>query len=199
MEDEIMDIKINPQRIYGNWDEGWALDKHIERSEFIGYDGYNHQQFDTTRTGLGEACYQLKYKNGLVENLLPYIKLFLDKWDKIKEVDFVLPTPPSDKSRDSQPAFKIAKAVAKYLGIKYTEKILFKNSSIQSKNMTTEEKQQIVGSINTTKEAKYEHNILLVDDLYDSGATLNECVKILKDDPKIKKVYVLTMTKTRGY
>lgn len=48
------------------------------------------------------------------------------------------------------------------------------------------------------KAARTEHNVLLVDDLYQSGATLSECVKALRKDAMIKAMYVLTMTKARG-
>ena len=48
-----------------------------------------------------------------------------------------------------------------------------------------------------TKRAKKEQNILLVDDLYSSGRTLNGCVNILKKDSNVLKIFVLTMTKTR--
>ena len=41
------------------------------------------------------------------------------------------------------------------------------------------------------------HNILLIDDLYSTGETINECVSVLKADPLLKNIYVLLMTRTR--
>lgn len=38
--------------------------------------------------------------------------------------------------------------------------------------------------------------MLLVDDLFDTGETLKECVKVLKEDINFRSVYVLTITKT---
>jgi predicted amidophosphoribosyltransferase len=61
-----------------------------------------------------------------------------------------------------------------------------------------EQKRQIEGSIIQTVFAKDKHSMLLVDDLYDSGATLTECVNVLRQDKNIDKIYVLTMTKTKG-
>jgi competence protein ComFC len=40
-------------------------------------------------------------------------------------------------------------------------------------------------------------NILLLDDLYRSGATLNAITMVLKNEGKADKVYALTLTKTR--
>lgn len=45
---------------------------------------------------------------------------------------------------------------------------------------------------------KEKSNILIVDDLYSSGFTMNLIVDSLKKDPNIGKIYVLTMTKTKG-
>ena len=54
----------------------------------------------------------------------------------------------------------------------------------------------IKGSIIKDKNFKKKVNILLVDDLFDTGATLNEAVDVLKSDINVADVYVLTMTKT---
>lgn len=40
--------------------------------------------------------------------------------------------------------------------------------------------------------------ILVIDDLYSTGATLNETCKVLKNDKNVKKIYCLAMTKTKG-
>ena len=68
---------------------------------------------------------------------------------------------------------------------------------MESKNLSSEDKQKIQGTIFKTAQATKEHNMLLVDDLYKSGATLTECVHVLRTDSKIKKIFVLTLTKTR--
>jgi predicted amidophosphoribosyltransferase len=47
-------------------------------------------------------------------------KPFLDKWEILKTVDIVLPVPAS-KERDYQPAVEIAKSIAAYLNVSYTD------------------------------------------------------------------------------
>ena len=42
-----------------------------------------------------------------------------------------------------------------------------------------------------------EMNVLLFDDLYRSGATLNEVSRLLQEEGGVRRVYVLTLTKTR--
>jgi predicted amidophosphoribosyltransferase len=41
-------------------------------------------------------------------------------------------------------------------------------------------------------------NILVFDDLFRSGATLNAATKVLYEEGKVARIYVLTLTKTRS-
>jgi predicted amidophosphoribosyltransferase len=41
-------------------------------------------------------------------------------------------------------------------------------------------------------------NVLLFDDLYRSGATLNAITRVLSEKGMVSKVYVLALTKTRS-
>ena len=45
-----MVTKSNPRKIDGPWADGRVLDLHSTGSEFLGYDEYGHEQFDTRRT-----------------------------------------------------------------------------------------------------------------------------------------------------
>jgi competence protein ComFC len=57
--------KIHPRKIDGPWADGRVLDLHSTGSEFLGYDEYGHEQFDTRRTEVGDLLYRLKYRNDL--------------------------------------------------------------------------------------------------------------------------------------
>jgi predicted amidophosphoribosyltransferase len=188
-----------PIILNGMWGEGYATDYHTVSSEPIGVDGYGHIQYQTVRTELGELVYRYKYKNNYdcLEEIIELTEPFIRQWLKHKNITSVLPVPPSNKRRLIQPVFEIAKEIADILGAGYNENVLLKSSLTQSKNLNALEKEKIESTITKMKVAKKRQNILLVDDLYQSGATLNECVKILKKDQNIAKIYVLTMTKTK--
>jgi len=124
------------------------------------------------------------------------IEPFLDTWNDLKEVDVVLPVPYT-KQRNYQPASEIAQAIAKHLKVSYSGEVLENVSSIQAKNMPKTER-NLKNSIAAKVKATRPHTILLVDDLLDTGSTMEECVSVLREDPKLKKIYVLAMTKTKG-
>jgi predicted amidophosphoribosyltransferase len=193
-------MEINPIRLTGNWDEGFALDMHVKSSTHIGYDVYGNEQFETIRSDLGEKLYQFKYQNKYdsLHVIMESVKAFLSEWQAIRYVRSVVPVPPSTQYRSYQPAFEIAKEVANALGTHYFETVLQKTMSTKSKNLEGIEKQQISGSIVQTIMAKEKHSMLLIDDLFDSGITLTECVNVLRRDANIDKIYVLTVTKTKG-
>jgi predicted amidophosphoribosyltransferase len=188
---------INPIKLIGNWDDGYALDKHILQSIPLGEDNYGHMLFDTTRSKMGELVYQFKYQNNY-DKLMEIMELaipFLDTWNVLQSVNAIIPVPSSKKDRIYQPAYEIADQIAGYLGINCYDNVLQKVSGIQAKGMTQEEKSKIKGTIIATKKGKRQYNVLLVNDLYQSGTTLHECVNALREDKN--HIYVLAMTKTK--
>jgi len=193
-------MSLNPIRLKGNWDKGYALDAHIIKSTYLGEDEYGHNKFDTTRSMIGELVYQLKYKNKTdkIYDIIELINPFLQKWHDMKTVDIVIPAPPSKKYREVQPVHLIAKMIAKLLNVPYVNNLLEKLNSGQSKDKSLKDKtESIKGTIIKHKQFKKDVNILVVDDLYDSGTTLNEVCNVLKKDKHVNKIFVLAMTKTK--
>ena len=84
-----------------------------------------------------------------------------------------------------------------FLNVGYYDDVLEKTSFEQSKNMDKNTK-NLNGNIVKKLNAKKPHSVLLVDDLYDTGKTISECVSVLRTDPLLNKIYVLAMTKTKG-
>ena len=191
-------MNINPIKLKGNWDEGYALDNHVVSSTPKGENVYGHIEYDTVRSELGELLFQFKYRNKYecINSIIELIKPFLNAWEALKDVNIVLPVPPS-KQRVYQPSVEIARAISEYLNLSFTDKVLEKTSTEQSKNMNRADK-NLKNSFVAKVKAKRPHNILLVDDLFSTGESFRECVSTLKQDPNLKKIFVLAMTRARG-
>ena len=58
---------MNIKEIKGSWELGYSLDRHIKSSVYLGENEYGRKMFDTQRTEIGEAIYQLKYKRDLTQ------------------------------------------------------------------------------------------------------------------------------------
>lgn len=196
--DSINPGRINPIELYGNWTEGYALDRHTEYSIYLGEDEWGHSQFDTKRTYIGQKVYDLKYKNDLlkVNEIVDLIDPFLEEWDITKKINYIIPVPPS-KERLNQPVYKIAEGIGQRINKNVITDFISKNSRTQSKSLAKEQKTEISGTVIRHKGFKKKVNVLAVDDLYQSGKTLNEVVGVLKNDSNIVNIYVLTMTKTK--
>jgi len=191
-------MDINPFEIKGNWDKGYVLDRHVLKSVPKGENVYGRMDFDNTRSELGELLYQFKNKGNYdcLSEIMELVNPFLEEWKDLKEVDIVLPVP-STKFRNYQPTEEIAMAIADHLNISYLDSVLDNIGSTQAKNIPKSDR-SMKGSIVANMRATREHTILLVDDLFDTGSTMSECVSVLRDDPKLKNIYVLAMTKTKG-
>lgn len=186
---------LNPIKIFGMWEEGFVLDNHMLSSEFLGYDDKGKEKFNNIRTPLGELTYQLKYNNDIdkAKEILVLIANVLDKWEIKNKIDVVIPVPPTKKDRKFQPVFEIANVIANYLQKPINTKVLSKAGNSQAKDGNI----NLDGAITQLIPSKRPANILIIDDLYSTGATLNEVCKVLKSDNNVNNIYVLVMTKTR--
>lgn len=189
---------INPIRLNGNWKEGYALDVYVLSSTYIGEDAFGIKHFDNKYTEIGTLLHNMKY-NGHIDTSNEILKSsipFLDKWLSDKTIDAIIPVHPT-KDRDIQPIFVIAETIANHYKIPFSSEVLVNMSPVSSKNMDKNNK-DLSGQIIQELPAKRHCNLLLVDDLYTTGETASECVKILKQDQLIDEIYLLTIVKTKN-
>lgn len=144
--------------------------------------------------------YKFKEKSYLYKTLVNFLLKSEKLFEKIKSYDIIIPVPISKKrmkQRGYNQSLLIAKLIAKNTGLD-----LINNSLVKTKNITEQSKlnkKQRLGNIKgayilKNKEKLKNKKILLIDDIYTTGSTVNECSKTLKQ-AKIQKVGVLTIAK----
>lgn len=131
-----------------------------------------------------------------------------EKFFKIlKSYDKIIPVPISSKRRNER-GYNQSELIAKHIINRLSEKekdlslecisnCLIKNKNIvEQSKLNKEERQKNIQGVYTlkNKEILIDKKILLVDDIYTTGSTVNECCKILKQaSPRI--IDVLTLAK----
>jgi len=191
-------MKVNQKKIHGPWNDGFSLDKHTLNSVYTGDNEYGHPTFDTTRTEIGECLYQLKYRHD--DSQVPIIahELATAATSAFAFISFVLPIP-SSQNRARQPVVEISRQVAANLGVPCIENMLLKNAHTeQMKNIGgRDEKVEALCNKLYFKDvlADGQYDVLIVDDLYDTGATLEAATAVLRSYPKIRSIYVATITR----
>ncbi|MBU3964894.1 ComF family protein [Patescibacteria group bacterium] len=188
----------NIQNLQGKWKAGWALDLHTLSSTPLG-----DNRFETVRTEIGELLFQLKYRNGVskIPLLAEIIVNFLKRISVTPHLSAIIPIPPSDTTRTTQPVYDIAKIVGEKLKLKVDYDYLLKiRPTSQLKSVDDpEERRKILADVFQVKDQRYAgKKVLLFDDLYRSGETLNVATQIITDSGHINNIYVLTITKTRS-
>ena len=132
-------MNVNVMQIKGNWDLGYVLDWHIESSEFIVHNQFGRPEFDTKRTEIGEAIFQLKYRHDLTKIEPLAETMVLNLKSAFQTASFIVPMPPS-KSRGTQPAVELARKVAEKMALPLFEDILLKKGTTpQMKDIDTKE------------------------------------------------------------
>lgn len=121
---------------------------------------------------------------------------FLAKTD-IK-ADMIIPVPMYYKrffERGYNQSSILAKYVAKDLKIKYTKNVLIKikKSAVQSTLNLNQRKVNVLNTYGVINKRKvFNKNIILIDDVFTTGATVNECSRVLKE-AGTNKIYVVTI------
>ena len=184
--------------VAGNWHKGFAYDLHTLSSEFLGYDEYGNPQFDTTYSEMGALLHELKYRGN--RQAVNKIADLLGVPEVVRLCDLIIPAP-SSMQRPSQPVDEIALELGRRVGIEVMLGALEKAGSKPLKGILNPEErmEELKKTISLNKSTDVSgRRVLLLDDLYRSGATLIVCTDSLYNQGKARKVSVLTLTKTRS-
>jgi competence protein ComFC len=190
-------------KLEGNWFKGIAFDLHTIKSVYLGVDANGNDKYENTRSEMGELVYQLKYRNN--QTVVRDIVDLLKNIKGIGKMDAIIPIPPTNKVRKIQPVYAIADRIGEVFDIEVYFDVLDKSQDSQELKSIDDPIQRqealfqsmnIVHNSNTRRLA--DKKVLLVDDLYRSGSTLEVATDLLYSKANVKSVYVLTMTKTRS-
>ncbi|KQO79555.1 ComF family protein [Rhizobium sp. Leaf262] len=194
-------MQVQIKQITGSWDLGYALHKHSLHSTFTGHNEFGHPTYDTTRSEPGEALYQLKYRNDWSQAGPIAAQIKTSILPLFETIGLIVPMPASTL-RARQPVDEIANELAKVIDASVFNNIVVKapapEGSTPLKNLNTkaEKDAALAGrfSINDQISGDGSWNALLLDDLYDTGATMDAVCKTLKTYPKIARVYAVAVT-----
>lgn len=193
-------MDVNIKRIDGVWTLGYSLDKHTTSSTPIGYNEYGHMQFDTVRPEAGEALFQLKYRSDFSQVSLIAQQMNKSLGKFFSSCNLIIPMPAS-KTRTRQPVTEIAKEFAILMGIPCHEDLLVKTGSTPAiKDMATREDKvsALMGAFTVYDVLPSGlYDVLIIDDLFDSGSSLEAATNVLKSYSRIRNVYVATVTRKR--
>ncbi len=152
---------------------------------------------------LKDIICNFKYKNlKLPKKFIEETLDFLLKYGTANELDMVtsIPMHPSRLfKREINPSHILAKDLARKLKVRYSEKLLKKqiNTPPQSRLSRSERIYNARDSFTLQKNKKREvrrKNILIVDDLFTTGSTANECARILKE-AGTNRVEIITLAR----
>lgn len=144
--------------------------------------------------------YKFQEKAYLYKTFVKFLLKNENFFEFIKKYDKIVPVPISKKrykERGYNQSYLIAKEIAKNTNIELENNCLFKVKNIteQSKLNKEEREKNIQGVyILKNEERLFNKNVILLDDIYTTGSTVNECCRILKQ-ANPKHIGVVTIAK----
>jgi len=178
--------RSHPRPLSGPWQVGWALEFH---SRFSGS--------EWSRSEVGDLAYRLKYNEDLsvLNKLVEQTLELLQTYPELAQADSIVPVP-STSERKIQPVMAYCEALAGKIKLPVLALITKVHQTRAQKELKTlaQKRANVSGAFTLTASAK-DRRILLVDDLFDSGATLEEITHLLQRGGAAS-VNVLTLTRT---
>lgn len=215
MLDKIIDLIYPPVcGVCGKIDQNSLCSKckiQLRKEEVFGVDDYSQDESKNFDEHLYIFVYggiirqvMLNYKFNSQAYLYKTFIKFLLKNEKfveiIKSYDIIIPVPLSKKrmkERGYNQSYLIAKEISGLLNIKLNKKSLIKQQNIVAQSGLNKEQrlQNIKGAYTLKHPNKLQaKKVLIIDDIYTTGSTVNECSKIISK-ANTEKIGVLTIAK----
>ena len=185
----------------------FQIDNYITETGFERKNFNNHIYFFQYQGLIREQIINYKFKDKpykykaiskfIINN---YILINSKILQNFKDYDVIIPVPLSQKrmmERGYNQAGLIAKEIAKTLEKEIITDCLYKSKNVVAQSTLNKEdrEENIKGVYRLSKKEKLANKkILLIDDIYTTGSTANECCKVLKE-AEIIKVDVMTIAK----
>lgn len=190
--DEVEDFLAadRPKPLPGPWEKGLAL---AFNAKFVG-DRWQ-------RTETGKLVYQLKYRGRkeAAEVLGRRLAELVQNTPELASCDLLVPIPPSGREREFDPVTELALAVSRHSGMPVSLGLLRRTRpAAPQKDLESEAQKRanVKGLFAPVHPERLRgKRVLLLDDFYDSGATLTEAAQVLVA-AGARSVCVLTASKT---
>ncbi|HQX17269.1 MAG TPA: RecQ family ATP-dependent DNA helicase [Anaerolineales bacterium] len=176
----------HPRPLKGTWQAGFALDFHS-----------SYKGAEWNRSGIGDLVYRLKYESdaSVLPTLVEHTRELFAAHPNMNQFDMILPVP-SSTQREFSPVHEFCKTLSKTFN-KPVQTFIVKSRQTQPQKeiLTLPQKRDNVAGAFAVNGDITTKRILLVDDLFDSGATIEEITRLLRKHGAAN-INVLTLTRT---
>jgi predicted amidophosphoribosyltransferase len=135
----------------------------------------------------------------VLDDLVRTTAEFLGSWNP--SITMIIPVPASRSGRPQQPVQLLADALSKHVGVSVRSDAVLKTKEIpELKNVFGYDERLLLleGAHRIEPSIVAGQSLLLFDDLYRSGATMNAITAALYDEGGPAAVYALAITRTRS-
>ena len=140
-----------------------------------------------------------RFKHDMDETVIPDLAKRIATLDDFSKIHCIIPIPPSDASCPVQPLQNLALQLGKVTGVPVRLDILVKTGPsrpLKSVELFDERRKMVRGVFRISKRGSLSgRTVLLLDDVFRSGATLSEAARVLKNQGLAEEVRVAVVAK----